>query len=131
MSENTHSVAAAIPLEERPVLEKSPDSTPQRAPDADGAGLLPCPFCGGKGHHIVHQNRWHLIMCETCGARCQPADGDWWAPPERWNRRVASPSLIEACRRLVTGAKLTDAGWLLDSNVVQEIDEMTDPEFKP
>lgn len=51
---------------------------------ASGAGLLPCPFCGGEAYESAR-----LVHCEDCGATL---DGD--AP--QWNRRALPASRTSA-----------------------------------
>lgn len=39
---------------------------PQPKPDENG--LLPCPFCGGKAHHLITIRFDNWIGCDSCGA---------------------------------------------------------------
>ena len=55
--------------------------------------LLPCPFCGGNGHHItiipdLDSISLHAIRCENCNAEVG-AFTTVEEAEERWNTRVS------------------------------------------
>lgn len=52
--------------------------------------LLPCPFCGGEGDFNNDGERWHQVICQSCGCRgCEYPD-DKAKAAQFWNRRPAA-----------------------------------------
>lgn len=51
------------------------------------AGLLPCPFCGGKDIELG----FDYVACRKCGAEIiENWNGNESAAKEAWNRRTAA-----------------------------------------
>ena len=52
--------------------------------------LLPCPFCGSFLLEVVSNGHdSEFVECQDCGAS-GPADVDYSAASEAWNRRAAA-----------------------------------------
>lgn len=75
------------------------------------AELLPCPFCGGNGRHVVNRNRHHNdgehdIECDGCEASVRKLSTPTEAA-EAWNTRTPASGAVEAAaerlRRMTAG----------------------------
>lgn len=68
------------------------------------AELKPCPFCGGKADFNNDGERWHQVICGSCGCRgCEHPD-DKAKAAASWNHRP-SPEL--GLRQAIDGALRT------------------------
>lgn len=49
--------------------------------------LLPCPFCGGSGHHYYDEGQGYYVACTRCGA-CGIVRHNDNAAAKEWNTRA-------------------------------------------